>query len=156
MCCSPSSAGSFLTAFSRAVHGISRQAMALSCLAPSKYPGCAAEAQVDGRRLPGVSRRPPLEVAFCPRFQGNLFLCEHMLTRGKELSRPACVRIHHGTGTYVYAMVAHCVSAICASLGSPYVRVRAGVSQGFQLSRCLKELERRNYGCSEAMTRLVV
>ena len=41
--CSPSSAGSFLTVFARAARGISRQAMALSCPAPSKYPGCVVE-----------------------------------------------------------------------------------------------------------------
>ena len=59
--CSPSSAGSFLTAFARAARGISRQAMAPSCPAPSKYPGCVVGAQVDGRGSPGVSRRLPLD-----------------------------------------------------------------------------------------------
>eukprot|EP01043_Picozoa_sp_COSAG02_P067357 COSAG02_NODE_10799_length_1855_cov_147.789662_3_plen_176_part_00 len=37
--CSPSSAGSFLTAFARAARRISRQAMVPLCPAPSKYPG---------------------------------------------------------------------------------------------------------------------
>ena len=40
------------------------------------------------------------------------------------------MRIRHGTWMDRYAMVAHCVSAVCASLGSPCVRVRAGVFAG--------------------------
>lgn len=82
---------------------------------------------------------------------------EHMLTRGKELST-ASARAH--PSWYRDGPIcdggALCQCNFCASLGSPCVRVRAGVSQGFQLSRCLKEQKRRNYGCSEAMTRLVV
>ena len=148
LCCSPSSAGSFLTAFSRAVRGISRQAMALSCLAPSKYHGCVAEAQVDGRGLPGVSRRLPLEVASGPDSRAICSCVSTCLRMEGSSRRPACVCIHQGTGTERYAMVAHGVCAVCASLGSSYVRVRAGVSQRFQLYRCLKELKRRNYGCS--------
>ncbi len=45
--------------------------------------------------------------------------------------RPACVRIHQGTATDRYVMVAHGVCAVCASLGSSCVHVRAGFSQGF-------------------------
>ena len=62
--CSPSSAGSFLTAFARAARGSGRTPMVLSCRASPKYPGCVVEPQADGHGSPGVSRRRPLEVAF--------------------------------------------------------------------------------------------
>lgn len=65
-CCSPSYAGSFLPTSSRAARGISRQTIALSCPAPSKYPGYVADAQVDGHGSHGVSRRLLLEVACWP------------------------------------------------------------------------------------------
>ena len=53
-------------------------------------------------------------------------------------------------------MVAHCVSAVCASLGSPCARVRAGIFAGIPVIWVLEGVTQLRLLFDEAVTRLVV